>query len=490
MNNGYIYSWEDGTDRGYSIGWNLKTLIQNGFDDYAPPERLDELLELIVQLVKESSKEWAGPITFNSFDNYILPFVEKEKPSKQGFFTLMEQFFQKISETESEVTISLDLVPRPDFEVTEKAQTILDAVNGVIADIYLSQMQRGGFEPYIAVNLYPETNWDSPALEKWLELSYQYGQPTYQNFITGTISPETLRPRNEKPDHEALHMRLGGAIGNSENQTVTGYACINLARIGSEAKDEKHFFTLLDEQVENASETLESQRKLVEARLDDENMPLTSQFIDNLDWSFSVIILVGMNEALETLIDAPLGHVAGKAVTYKVLEFLLRKIEDIQYRTGHLYSIESYPSERPGSALLSEYEAEEAFLTPATELKASHGDDLWDALEHQKKYHSMYTGGTLEQIYLEQGLSYNPELKLLIRRTIKNFGYNYLAITPRFSLCPEHGYIKGEEETCPICGKETETYTRIDQKLTPVSSLSEPLKEAYRQRVYYDVKNE
>ncbi len=171
MNNGYIYSWEDGTDRGYSIGWNLKTLIQNGFDDYAPPERLEELLEQIIQLVKESLKEWAGPITFNSFDNYILPFVEKEKPSKQGFLTLMEQFFQKISETESEVTISLDLVPLPDFEVTEKAQIILDAVNGVIADIYRSQMQKGGFEPYIAINLYPQTNWDSPALEKWLELS-------------------------------------------------------------------------------------------------------------------------------------------------------------------------------------------------------------------------------------------------------------------------------------------------------------------------------
>ena len=101
----------------------------------------------------------------------------------------------------------------------------------------------------------------------------------------------------------------------------------------------------------------------------------------------------------------------------------------------------------------------------------------------------MYTGGTLQQIHLKKGLTYNSGLKLLLRRIIENFGYNYLAVTPVFSLCAEHGYIMGETSTCPVCEKTAETYTRIDNTIVPISGLQEPLKEAYRRRVFYDVKN-
>jgi len=489
MNNGYIYTCSEEDPRGYSIGWNLKTLIEKGLPGEAPPETIDQLLEQIIQLASSSGKEWSGPVTFNSLDNYLLPFAEREKPSKQGFIDQIHGFLQRLGETGVKTVFSLDLTPRPEFDAHENAQVILDAVNNVIVEEYSARMQRGEFNPSITISLYPETSWESPVLDKWVELSYLYGQPTYQNFITGTIKPETLRSRSINPDPEALHLRLGGVSGNSEDQSVTGYACINLARLGSEATDEREFYSLLGDQVENASEELETRRKTIEAKFEEGEMPLTSHFIENLDWSFSAITLTGMNEALESLIDAPLGHVAGKAVTYKTLEYLLRKIEEIQYRTGHLYSIESYPSEQPSAELLKEYETTEKTLTPATELKPSHGDDLWDALEHQKKYHSMYTGGTLQQDYLEHGLTYNPGLKLLLKRTMENFGYNHIAVTPIFSLCKEHGYIMGEETQCPICGKTTETYTRIDNTIVPISGLPEPLKEAHRRRVFYDVKN-
>jgi ribonucleoside-triphosphate reductase len=219
-------------------------------------------------------------------------------------------------------------------------------------------------------------------------------------------------------------------------------------------------------------------------------MPLTKWFIEDLRWSFSVISLVGTNEALENLIAAPLGHIAGKAVTYKILEKLLRKAEELQLERGHLFSIESYPSDCPGAFLLKEYKTHQRFLTTGTELMPSHGTDLWDVLEHQKKFHSLYTGGTLQQMHLNRGLSYNQGLKLLLNRIIQNFGYNYLAITPVFSLCENHGYVTGNQEKCPECSKKTETYTRIDTKIMPVSSLQPSLKEAFQKRVYYDVKNE
>jgi len=487
MNNGDIYHWQETTEKGYSIGWSLETLIQKGMPDSEPPQTIPELLEQTLRLIKESREEWAGPITLNSLDNYLAPFVERERPSKEQFITQMEHFFQAIS-GEYEVTISLDLVKRPDFESTDNTPVILDAINGVLLDTYRSQMEKGLFEPYIIINIYPETNWESGPLNQWLELSYLFGQPTYQNFISGTISPETIRPRNYRPIDDVTYLRLGGAIGNTENQSVTGYSCINLAKIGAESLSEEEFFELLDMQMDNAIKSLIDKSKRIETRFNAGNMPVTTHFLENLDWGFSVITLTGMNEALETVIDAPLGHVAGKAVTYKVLESLLRKIDSAHTSTGRLFSLESYPSEKPSSILLDEYDSKYPYLTAATELKPSHGDDLWDVLEHQKKYHSMYTGGTLQQIYLKEGLTYNEGLRLLVKRTIEEFGYNYIAISPVFSLCPEHGYIKGEQD-CPTCGSETETYTKVDHKISKVSELSPSLKEAYRQRVYYDVKN-
>lgn len=488
MNNGDIYHWGETTEKGYSIGWSLKTLIEKGMPNSGPPETIEELLEQILRLIKESGTEWAGPISLNSLDNYLAPFAEIEKPSKQQFINQIEHFFQEIN-NEYEVTISLDLIPLPDFETTEKTQVILDAINGVLIDTYRSQLEKGLFRPNIVINLYPESDWKSDILNHWIELSYLFGQPTYQNFITGTISPETLRPRTRTPESDVSYLRLGGVLGNSENQSVSDYACINLAKIGSESLSEEEFFELLDAQVDIAVKRLSEKKEDLKASFNAGEMPLTAHFIENLDWSFSVITLVGMNEALETVIDAPLGHVAGKAVTYKVLEHLLRKIERVHESTGQLFSLESYPSEEPGSILLEEYDSGYPYLTAATELKPSHGDDLWDALEHQKKYHSMYTGGTLQQIHLKEGLIHNNGLKTLLSRIIEVFGYNYIAVSPVFSLCQEHGYVRGEQN-CPICNAETESYTRIDQKISKVSELSTTLKEAYRKRVYYDVKNE
>ena len=259
MKNGDIYHWSESTDKGYSIGWNLETLIQKGIPGSEPPQTLDELLEQTLRLIKESGEEWTGPISINSLDNYLAPFAEREKPSKEQFITQMEHFFKEIS-TGSEVTISLDLIPRPDFDASEKAQVILDAINGVILDAYRSQMEKGAFEPYIIINLYPETNWESDSLNHWIELSYLFGQPTYQNLVSGTIAPETLRPRNYTPLEDVTYLRLGGSIGNSENQSVTGYSCINLAKIGSESLSEEEFFELLDIQMDNTVEILNEKR--------------------------------------------------------------------------------------------------------------------------------------------------------------------------------------------------------------------------------------
>ena len=53
----------------------------------------------------------------------------------------------------------------------------------------------------------------------------------------------------------------------------------------------------------------------------------------------------------------------------------------------------------------------------------------------------------------------------------------------------EHGYLPGEQLTCPVCGGTAETFTWVDCSPRPLDGLNKGLKEAHRRRVYSDVKD-
>ena len=43
-------------------------------------------------------------------------------------------------------------------------------------------------------------------------------------------------------------------------------------------------------------------------------------------------------------------------------------------------------------------------------------------------------------------------------------------MSPTYSICADHGYLNGEQWKCPICGKETEVYSRITGYYRPVKN--------------------
>jgi ribonucleoside-triphosphate reductase len=45
-------------------------------------------------------------------------------------------------------------------------------------------------------------------------------------------------------------------------------------------------------------------------------------------------------------------------------------------------------------------------------------------------------------------------VKKLVKKIAENYHLPYFTISPTFSVCPKHGYIKGEHEFCPICDEE------------------------------------
>jgi len=82
-------------------------------------------------------------------------------------------------------------------------------------------------------------------------------------------------------------------------------------------------------------------------------------------------------------------------------------------------------------------------------------------------------------------MSSGEAAKQLVRKIAENTKLPYFSITPTFSVCKEHGFIRGEKPTCPVCGKETEVYSRIVGYFRPVRNWNLGKKEEFKFRKTY-----
>ena len=78
----------------------------------------------------------------------------------------------------------------------------------------------------------------------------------------------------------------------------------------------------------------------------------------------------------------------------------------------------------------------------------------------------------------------------LLRKAFTNYKLPYLSLTPTFSVCPDHGYLNGEQFHCPECGRETEVWSRVVGYLRPVQNFHKGKREEYRQRKKYVIRQE
>jgi ribonucleoside-triphosphate reductase len=118
-----------------------------------------------------------------------------------------------------------------------------------------------------------------------------------------------------------------------------------------------------------------------------------------------------------------------------------------------------------------EYRKEGAapFYTNSTQLPVNYTDDIFETLVLQDELQSKYTGGTVLHMYLGEQVADIQATKVLIRKIVTNFRLPYFTLTPTFSICPSHGYLKGEQKFCPTCRQETEIYSRVVGYYRPIN---------------------
>jgi len=297
----------------------------------------------------------------------------------------------------------------------------------------------------------------------------------------------------EVPNHIIYVRRNGKATfcGNS-----VGVVTINMPRLGYLSRDEGKFFERLERLMELAKDSLEIKRKLVEENMKRGLLPFSARYLGTLKFHFSTIGLIGMHEACLNFLGEGIETKAGKEFAIRVLKFMRERLVEFQDETGNIYNLEATPAEGTSHRLarldkkrypkIIAAGKKVPYYTNSTHLPVGYTNNLIEALRHQDDLQVLYNGGTILHGFLGEAVSSAEGCKALVRRIAENFRLPYYTITPTFSICMEHGYLRGEHFKCPHCGKPAEVYSRIVGYFRPVANWNQGKQEEFKDRLEYD----
>ncbi len=475
---------------GYCCGWSLKELLLRGFGGVPkkikskPPKHLEVAVIQIVNFLGTMQLEHAGAQAFSSVDTLLAPFVKLERleykrvkqnmqmlvfslnvPSRwscQAPFTNFTFDWQVPDDLKNEPALVGGVVQ--DFTYGD-CQKEMDLINRAFIEVMIEGDADGRtfFYPIPTYNITKDFDCDSENAKLLFEMTSKYGTPYFQNFINSSLKPSDIRSMccRLQLDLKELRNKMGGLFGAGDQTGSVGVVTINMPRIGFLSKSEQQFFERLDFMMETAKESLETKRAIVEKNLKAGLMPFSQEFLGSYHNHFSTIGLNGMHESLLNFFEEGIGSIEGKEFALKVLKFMREKLSKFQEETGNLYNLEATPCESatyrfakkdvelyPG--IITAGTKERPYYTNSTHLPVNFTDDVFEALEHQDALQVLYTGGTVLHGFLGERIDDWETTRELVKKISYNFKLPYFTITPTFSVCPVHGYIKGEHFNCPV----------------------------------------
>ncbi|MDR0387543.1 MAG: ribonucleoside triphosphate reductase [Treponema sp.] len=484
---------------GYCAGWSLRQLIAEGLGGVRdkitskPAKHLSTLMQQAVNFLGCLQNEWAGAQAFSSFDTYIAPFVKADGLSDRELKQCLQSFVFGVNTPSRwgsqapftnitlDWTVPADLRDKKavvggvetDFTYGDCTEEI-NRVNRIFIELMLAGDAEGrGFQyPIPTYNITAGFDWESENARLLFEMTSRYGTPYFQNFVNSDLNPADVRSMccRLRLDKRELRKRGGGLFGSDELTGSVGVVTINLPRIGFLAKDEADFFARLTRLMNLAKESLAIKRKAVNRLLEAGLFPYTKRYLSTLDNHFNTIGLVGMNECLLNFLGngVTIATEAGRTFALSVLRFMRDKLADFQEETGELFNLEATPAESTSYRLAKHDKRQypriitaggtggEPYYTNSTQLPVMETEDIFDALDLQEELQTAYTGGTVFHVFLGEAIEDWRACRDLVKAVAHTYRIPYFTISPTFSVCPVHGYLKGEHFTCPRCKEETE----------------------------------
>jgi len=524
----------------YCVGWDLKDLLIEGFKgvvgkvESKPPKHFRTALGQMVNFFYTLQGEAAGAQAISNFDTLLAPFVRSDGLDYEEVKQAIQEFVFNINiptrvgfQTPfTNITMDLDvphtLKDHPviiggkyQSEVYGDFQIEMDMINRAFAEVMMEGDARGRVFtfPIPTYNITADFDWDNPSLDSVFKMTGKYGIPYFSNFVNSDMSPEDARSMccRLRLDNRVLRKRGGGLFGANPLTGSIGVVTINLPRVGYQAKDEEDFFNRIDKLITICQSSLQIKRKILERFTENNLYPYSRFYLRNIKeqsgqyWKnhFSTIGIIGMNEACINFMGENIGTQKGLDFSVKVMDFIRDKLADIQDETGEMYNLEATPAEGttyslalldkkrfPGIVCANENDFQEGadpFYTNSTQLPVNYSDDIYETLELQESLQTRYTGGTVLHLFLGEQVEDIEATKTLIRKIASNFKLPYFTLSPTFSICQSHGYIKGNQILCPTCNKETEVYSRVVGYLRPVKQWNNGKRAEFDMRKTYNI---
>ncbi|MBR5601914.1 MAG: ribonucleoside triphosphate reductase, partial [Clostridia bacterium] len=281
-----------------------------------------------------------------------------------------------------------------------------------------------------------------------------------------------------------------------------GVVTINLPRIAYLAKDEADFYARLDHLMDISARSLKTKRTVITKLLDAGLYPYTKRYLGTFNNHFSTIGLVGMSEAglNAKWIGKDMTHKECQDFAVRTLNHMRQRLSDYQEMYGDLYNLEATPAESTSFRLakhdVQRYpdiktateKGETPYYTNSSHLPVDYTTDIFEALDIQDELQTRYTSGTVFHAFLGEKLPSWKAAATLVKKIAENYKLPYYTMSPTYSVCRTHGYIAGEQYTCPECGAVTEVYSRITGYYRPVKNWNDGKAAEFEKRTEYDIK--
>jgi ribonucleoside-triphosphate reductase len=527
----------------YCCGWDLQDLLRRGFTGVPgkvsckPAKHFGSALGQMVNFIYTLQGEVAGAQAFSNFDTLLAPFVRYDKLTygqvKQEIqsFVFNMNVSTRVGFQTPFSNITLDVIPPktlakeavilggvPQKEKYGDFQAEMNMINKAFAEVMSEGDSDGRIFtfPIPTYNIGKDFDWKDRRFDPIWEMTAKYGIPYFANFVNSDMDPDDARSMccRLRLDNRELHKRGGGLFGANPLTGSIGVVTINLPRLGHTSQNQKEFFKQLDVLLDLAKESLESKRKLVEGLTEKGLYPYTKVYLASIKmrrgqyWAnhFSTIGLVGMNEALLNLIGKDITTKEGQELAQKILVHMRERIISYQETTGNLYNLEATPAEGTSYRLaqldqkkypeiifandeMVKKGSADPYYTNSSQLPVYFTEDIFEALDLQDNLQTKYTGGTVLHGFLGERLWEIETVKSLVRKIAENYALPYFTLSPTFSICPVHGYIAGEQHTCPKCVVEqpTEVYSRVVGYIRPVTQWNKGKRAEFEDRKEFAV---
>ena len=516
---------------GYCAGWSLKQLITEGLGGItgkitsAPAAHLSVLCNQMVNFLGIMQNEWAGAQAFSSFDTYLAPFVKVDHLSYKEVKKCIEAFIYGVntpsrwgtqapfSNITLDWTVPADLAELPAIVGGEEmdfcykdCKKEMDMINKAFIETMIEGDANGrGFQyPIPTYSITKDFDWSDTENNRLLfEMTAKYGTPYFSNYINSDMEPSDVRSMccRLRLDLRELRKKTGGYFGSGESTGSVGVVTINMPRIAYLSSNKDDFFKRLNKMMDIAARSLKMKREVITKLLNEGLYPYTKRYLGSFENHFSTIGLIGMNEVglNANWLRADMTDKRTQEFTKEVLNHMRNRLSDYQEQYGDLYNLEATPAESttyrlakhdrkrwPGIKTAGKY-GDTPYYTNSSHLPVDYTTDIFDALDIQDELQTLYTSGTVFHAFLGEKL---PDWKAaadLIRTIAENYKLPYYTLSPTYSICKEHGYLAGEQKTCPHCGRVTEVYSRITGYYRPVQNWNDGKLQEYANRKEYDI---